>query len=89
MSQIGDVESLMTFRAIVGRVSGGEGATVSAAQLQEVLRDTRLAPLRHQESDLGVACVQQLMDTRAQDKRGEDGTHTSQFNNIWSFYHGI
>ncbi|XP_054280353.1 KICSTOR complex protein SZT2-like isoform X2 [Macrosteles quadrilineatus] len=85
MSQIGDVESLMTFRAVGSRgATSSGGPTVSAAHLQEVLRDTRPAPLRQQTSDLVVASVQQLLDTRAQDKRG----HQKKLYTMWQMRGG-
>ncbi|KAG8280693.1 hypothetical protein J6590_074848 [Homalodisca vitripennis] len=72
MNQMADVENLMVFP---GTPRGPRSSSGSAHLLQEVLRDTKPVARRSMVKrpvvvDHVLSSLQQLLDTRAQDKRG-------------------
>ncbi|XP_046683213.1 KICSTOR complex protein SZT2-like isoform X2 [Homalodisca vitripennis] len=81
MNQMADVENLMVFP---GTPRGPRSSSGSAHLLQEVLRDTKPVARRSMVKrpvvvDHVLSSLQQLLDTRAQDKRG----HQKKLYTMW------
>lgn len=68
MSQIGDVESLVSFP---GSARNFRHNMLTPQQMQEAMRDTKPASKHVMTPDHFVRSVQQVLDIKSQDKKGK------------------
>lgn len=71
-----DVENLITFTGSPGSVRSARTSGLSAPQLQDALRGAKPVTKRMKSSDPVATNIKQLLDTKAQDKRGEHLHHS-------------
>lgn len=71
-----DVENLITFTGSPGNVRSARHSGLSALLLHDALRCAKPSTRRMKSSDPVATSIKQLLDTKAQDKRGK---HVSKF----------
>lgn len=72
LTSASDVENLITFTGSPGNVRSARHSGFSAPQLHDALRCVKPSTRRLKSSDPVATSIKQLLDTKAQDKRGKN-----------------
>lgn len=86
LTSASDVENLITFNGSPGNVRNTRHSGFSALQLRDALKCAKPSTRRMKSSDPVATSIKQLLDTKAQDKRGK---HVSKYLSLVSLLYSF